>query len=452
MISCPGNVEFPCNIAAWTGSPFSLRVPAGADKESARLMPPPVDRFSPETSLPAGDPPDSLLPKKLLYATGSALGGPGLGSTSLQSALGAYRRGFLGRVVCHGNLQKEISSRLVRSLDRHPVRLLSCLPSEEYYGAKKRYADWISGREVRRGGYDFFHGWSGDSFQSLVEARAKGIPSAIEIPTWHRNKGSDKRGETQSEREARLAHQGWQHWREWLPIDRPRMLAEYDLADVVLVQSRMAAESFLAAGMPEERIIYVARGVDPQRYAPGEPPNHFRLIFVGALIKRKGVHHILAAWKKLGLRDAELVLCGTLHGEMKPYFAELATPNVKHLGHIPNVAEELSRSSAFIFPSECEGFAKATVEAAACGLPLITTREGGDMVIDGYNGILVPANDPEALADAIKLAHEKHSDLKQMGLRGRERVEKFLTWDHFRHRLLHAYARAKQISAWRCSI
>ena len=408
-------------------------------------MPLPADRFSPETSLPVGEPSADLLPKRLLYATGSALGGSGLGSTSVESARGAYQRGFLGKVVCNGNVQRAIPGKFVRSLHLHPVRSLSWLDSDQYYGAKKRYADWIAAREVRHGRYDFFHGWSGDSFQSLVEARLKGIPSAIEIPTWHRNKGSNKRGETQSEREARLAHQGWKHWREWLPIDRPRMLAEYDLVDVILVQSRMAAESFLAAGIAEERIVYVARGVDPQKYAPGPPPQHFRLIFVGALIKRKGVHHILAAWKKLSLKNAELVLCGTLHGEMKPFYKELATDNVKLLGHIPNVPQELARSSAFIFPSECEGFAKATVEAAACGLPLITTREGGDMVIDGHNGFVVPANDADALADAIKLAYDKHSDLQQMGLRGRERVEKYLTWDHFRQRLLHAYAHARKI-------
>jgi len=122
--------------------------------------------------------------------------------------------------------------------------------------------------------------------------------------------------------------------------------------------------------------------------------------------------------EKLNLKNAELVLCGTLHGEMKPFYNELGTDSVKHLGHIPNVPQELARSSAFIFPSECEGFAKATVEAAACGLPLITTREGGDMVIDGHNGFVVPANDADALADAIQLAYDKHSELQQMGLRG----------------------------------
>jgi glycosyltransferase involved in cell wall biosynthesis len=67
------------------------------------------------------------------------------------------------------------------------------------------------------------------------------------------------------------------------------------------------------------------------------------------------------------------------------------------------------------------------------------------MVIDGHNGFVVPANDADALADAIKLAYDKHSDLQQMGLHGRNRVENYLTWDHFRHRLLHAYAHAQKI-------
>ena len=50
-----------------------------------------------------------------------------------------------------------------------------------------------------------------------------------------------------------------------------------------------------------------------------------------------------------------------------PGFAEHATANVKHIGFSSRVQDELRRSSAFVFPSECEGFAKATLEAAAKG-------------------------------------------------------------------------------------
>jgi glycosyltransferase involved in cell wall biosynthesis len=305
--------------------------------------------------------------------------------------------------------------------------------------------DTAAALALRMGHYDAFHGWSGDCFKSLVEARLKGLPSVIDIPTWHRNKGAAKRGETRSEREARLANRGWRDWRENLRIDRVRMLAEYDLADVILVPSQKAAETFLAAGISEDKLHYVARGVDAARYTPGEAPaDVFRLILVGALIKRKGVHHLLAAWRKLNLKNAELVLVGALHDEMKPYLAELATESVRHLGFSSQVQNELRRSTAFVFPTECEGFAKVTLEAAACALPIITTAESGDAVVHGHNGLIIPPNDPDALAEAILHFYQHRNDLAAMGERGRERVLSCLTWDHYRARMLHGYARAKK--------
>ena len=382
------------------------------------------------------------LPARLLYATSSGLGGTGLDSTSYEGALAASQGGFLEQVICYSQQQEAIPSSRVKLLNLHPVRVLSCLGSRDYYAAKKRYVDWIASRAIRSGRFDFFHGWSGDCLNSLIEARLRGIPSVIDIPTWHRNKGHGKSAETRSEREERLSHRGWLDWRKRLPLSRVRMLAEYDLADLILVASRKAAETFLAAGIPEQRLWYVARGVDPSRYSPGESPEVFRLCFVGALIKRKGVHHLLAAWKKLHLPNAELVLVGTLHDEMKPYVRDLATANVKIVGFSARVQDHLRRAAAFVFPSECEGSAKVTYEAAACALPQISTREAGDVVIDGENGLIVPPNDPDALAAAIGHFHSHRDAIREMGRRGRERVLKCFTWDHYRTRLLHGYAEA----------
>jgi glycosyltransferase involved in cell wall biosynthesis len=398
----------------------------------------PLDRFQPEALLTQPPPSPHALPRELLYATSSGIGGTGLDSTALEGVRAAHRSGSLTRAICFGSNSDALP---IHSLQLHPVRLLSRLPSEEYYAAKKRYVSRMAAAELRRYRYDFFHGWSGDCFDALIEARQQGLGCVIDIPTWHRNKGSLKPGETRAEREGRLSERTWREWRSALPIGRVRMLAEYDLADRILVPSRKSAESFISAGVPEERLHYVSRGVDPERYSPGHQTDDiFRLIFVGALIQRKGVHHLLEAWKKLNLPRAELVLVGTLHQDVKAAFTAHATASVKHISFTSQVQDELRRSSVFVFPSECEGFAKATLEAAACGLPLITTEESGDALVDGVNGFLIPANDPDSLAAAIKTAHQKRDDLPAMGMKGRERVLRCLTWDHYRKRILHAYA------------
>ena len=98
--------------------------------------------------------------------------------------------------------------------------------------------------------------------------------------------------------------------------------------------SLLAARLLRDAGIPAERLHYTGRGVDVSRYAPGTPPDRFRLIFVGTLIKRKGVHHLLRAWKKLGLRDAELVLVGEPHPEIRKDLEACAGPSVRVTGFV----------------------------------------------------------------------------------------------------------------------
>ena len=379
------------------------------------------------------------LPKSLLYATSSGLGGTGLNTTSLEGVMASVENGFLKRVMHFENDQKRVPGKYLKSLNWHPVRALSYLESQRYYAAKKRYVSWKAGQELERVGYDCFHGWSGDCFRALIEARKREVPSLMDIPTWHRNKGKVKSGETRSEREVRLGKK--RSWLERLEISRLEMLAEYDLADLILVPSRKSAETFLAAGVSERKLHYVARGVDVERYRPGVAPEVFRVCFVGALIERKGVHLLLEAWKKLGLKDAELVLVGTVHGEMRKHLESWGSETVKVVGFTPNVQEELRRSAVFVFPSECEGFAKSTLEAAACGLPLIATEESGDAVVDGETGRVIPANDVEVLAEALEWAAGNRDALAEMGRRGRERVERCLTWDHYRRRLLEGYAK-----------
>jgi glycosyltransferase involved in cell wall biosynthesis len=389
-------------------------------------------------AVPAAD----RLPQRLLYSTSSGLGGTGLNTTSLEGVMAAEGGGFLERVLCYENDQNRVPARRLKSLNWHPVRFLSFLESQRYYGAKKRYVAWMAERALRSGRYDCFHSWSGDCFRSLIEARRRGIPSVMDIPTWHRNKGKAKSGETRTERESRLGRR--RSWLGNLEISRLQMLAEYDLADLILVPSKKSAETFLAAGVPEEKLHYVARGVDPERYRPGQAPEVFRACFVGALIERKGVHLLLEAWHRLGLKNAELVLVGTLHDEMKPHLDRWAADNVRVVGFTPNVQEELRRSAVFVFPSECEGFAKSTLEAAACGLPLIATRESGDAVQDGVTGLEIPANDVNALAAALERAAGHRDEFVEMGRRGRQRIEECLTWDHYRLRLLNGYARVME--------
>jgi glycosyltransferase involved in cell wall biosynthesis len=328
-------------------------------------------------------------------------------------------------------------------LEWNLVRLLSFLGSEYYYAAKKRALDAAAAAEISRKQYDLFHGWSGEAVQTLREARELGIPSLLEIPTWHRHKGKEKPSRlTKSERE-RAALRGWAGWKNRLLITRQEMLEEYDLATLILVLSEKAEETFLAAGIPRERLFRHQRGVDVERFRPAPaPPEIFRAVFVGALICRKGVHDLLAVWHKLGLKDAELVLTGGAHPEIEPYLQRFGGANVRLTGFVPRVEEVYQSAAVHIFPSTCEGSAKSTYEASASGLPQITTREAGDVVVHEQTGLIVPPGNQEALAEAILRLYRDRDLATRLGAAGRERVVARFTWAHFRKRVDEAHAAA----------
>ena len=384
------------------------------------------------------------LPKHLLYSIFARIGGSGLDTDAFETLRASYHGGFLGKAVAYDNRQREIPASRIESLRWHPVRLISFLDRAYYYGAKKKYLDWIASRHLATGRYDLFHSWSGDCLLSLRMARKRGIRSILEIPTWHRDRGKIKRSQNDRGEEARLPR--WERWKQELLLERERFIEEYDLADLLLVLSERAAETFRVQGFPEEKLFYLPRGVDVDRFTPGTRPPIFRAVFSGALIERKGIHHLLEAWHRLNLKNAELWLVGSLHPEAKPYLEKFWRDNIRLVGFAQESEKYLRESTIHVFPSQCEGSAKVTYEAAACGLPQITTREAGDVVENGVQGIIVPPANVDALADAIRHLYDHPEVVERMSIAARERVVENFTWDHFRARLLDAYELAMQMT------
>src|SRR5437870_5630030 len=390
----------------------------------------------PHPSSPSLIPP--LLPKSLLYSIFARIGGSGLDTDAFDTLRASYRGGFLGKAVAYDNRQKEIPASFIHSLRWHPVRLLSFLDRPYYYGAKKKYLDWIASRHLETGRYDLFHSWSGDCLRSLKVAKRRRIPSVLEIPTWHRDGGKEKVGRPKIA-EPTANTSSFQRWKNRLLLQRKRFIQEYDLADLLLVLSERAAHTFRVRGFPEEKLFYLPRGVDVERFKPGNRPSKFRAVFSGALIKRKGIQHVLEAWYRLNLSDAELWLVGHVHDEAKPFLQEFWRDNIRVIGFVRDPENYLNQGTVHVFPSQWEGSAKVTYEAAACALPQITTREAGDVVRDGVEGIIVRPKDVDAIAAALDHLHRHPEVVERMGNAARRRVVENFTWDHFRTRLLDAY-------------
>ena len=385
------------------------------------------------------------LPSHLLYSIFARIGGSGLDTDAFETLRASYRGGFLGKAIAYDNRQTEIPASLIHSLRLHPVRLISFLDRPYYYGAKKKYLDWITSRHLATGRYDLFHSWSGDCLRSLKVAKQRGIPSIVEIPTWHRDGGKEK--VVRPKIAAPPEHgSSFEKWKNRLLLQRRRFIQEYELADLLLVLSEKAAKTFRVRGFPEQKLFYLPRGVDVERFKPGMRPEKFRAVFAGALIKRKGIQHVLEAWHRLNLSDAELWLVGFVHEEAKPFLEQFWRDNIRVIGFVREPENYLNQATIHVFPSQWEGSAKVTYEAAACALPQITTREAGDVVRDGVEGIIVKPGNVDAIAAALEHLYRHPETVEQMGSAARRRVVGNFTWDHFRTRLLDAYETAMRIA------
>src|ERR1700745_3302090 len=190
---------------------------------------------------------ERTLPKRLLYSIFARIGGSGLDTDAFETLRASYRGGFLGKAVAYDNRQNEIPASYIYSLRWHPVRLISFLDRPYYYGAKKKYLDWIASRQLATGRYDLFHSWSGDCLESLRVAQRKEIPSIVEIPTCHRDFAERVAPRAEPRRSRERTPIG--RWKNDLVLRSERSLEEYDLATLLLVLSERAAETFREKGI-----------------------------------------------------------------------------------------------------------------------------------------------------------------------------------------------------------
>jgi len=267
-----------------------------------------------------------------------------------------------------------------------------------------------------------------------------GIPSIVEIPTWHRDFAERVAPRTEPRRSKRRTPLC--RWKNDLVLRSERSIEEYDLATLLLVLSEKAADTFRDSGIAKEKLFYLPRGVDVVRFKPGTRPPLFRAIFSGALIERKGIHYLLDAWHRLNLKNAELWLLGSVHEQAKPHLQNFWRDNIRLIGFARDVEKYLNQATIHVFPSQLEGSAKVTYEAAACGLPQVVTRQSGDVVRDGIDGIIVSPGNVDAIAAGIEHLYRHPDVVAEMAVAARQRVVENFTWDHFRERLLGAYERA----------
>ncbi len=148
-------------------------------------------------------------------------------------------------------------------------------------------------------------------------------------------------------------------------------------------------------------------------------------LFIGRLLKEKGIHDFLNAAKivKEKYPETQFTVLGAIDphnlGALKQSeLDELIASNIiNYPGHVNNVKDWVASSHVFVLPSYREGVPRSTQEAMAIGRSIITTDVPGcrETVVNGVNGFLVPKWNPEALAEKMIYFIEHPQQVKKMG-------------------------------------
>jgi glycosyltransferase involved in cell wall biosynthesis len=214
---------------------------------------------------------------------------------------------------------------------------------------------------------------------------------------------------------------------------------EVALADIVLCGSAFCAETVVQSGIAREKVAVVEYGADTSRFRPRSEPvdrtGPVRLLFVGALALRKGIHHLLQATQRLVPLGVRLSAVGAsrVRAEALARYADfLERPGFRLHADMPRLYAD---HDIFVLPSLVEGSSLAIYEAMASGLPVVTTPNAGSIVRDGVDGLIVPGGDVDALTSALeRLVRDRELRLT-MGRNARERACTYGDWSHYGERL-----------------
>ncbi len=225
------------------------------------------------------------------------------------------------------------------------------------------------------------------------------------------------------------------------------------LADYSLAPSEACFKSLEIYGLARDKIILCPFFVDSNKFYQKKAEKIiskkaiFTIIFVGLIRERKGVDTLLEAIHQLQKegKKIKLILCGRRHystrGLLKKY--ERLLENLEIVSQKPHhkLVDVYNKGDIFVFPSICEGSAKVTYEAMACGLPIITTYLAGSVVRNGKDGFIIPHKNIEALKEKIIYFYDQPLEVTQMGRNAISRAQEYST-EAYGKRIIQAYEKA----------
>ena len=327
--------------------------------------------------------PSSLLAKGLLYC---------LPPRTRRRALAAEARNLPSELVSSLNgygFRNKITDILARKNGR---------PFEGFLKSDSAFACKVA--SLRLPAHNVFFGYSYASLETLRAEKARGILTVL---------GQIDPGRFEHE----LVAEEVRRWpdcgiHEAFPPESyfTRNQQEWEIADVVVVNSEWSKRALVKKGVPENKLEILPLAYEPEPNASstglrcsGAKP--LKVLWLGTVCLRKGIQYLGEAAKLLSKEPVEFWVAGPL--AISTIAVKNSPRNIQWLGQVPRsqAAALYQKADIFVLPTLSDGFAITQLEAFAHGLPVITTPNCGRVVEDGVTGFIIPPRDPKSLAEAI---------------------------------------------------
>lgn len=243
-------------------------------------------------------------------------------------------------------------------------------------------------------------------------------------------------------------------------LRRPQIRFALRAAAGVIAVSESLRRFVASLGLREGNLRVIPNGVDRSRFFPsdrraarealGLPPDRVILLAVGSLVEGKGHHRVVETLPALLAGCPDLLYVALGDGGLGGGYRRLLEDMVAHRGlgeHVrivpPRPHDEIrlwmTAADLFCLATRSEGWCNAIAEALACGLPVVTTRVGGnaELVQEGRDGFLVPFWDERGFCDAVLRALEAPWDREEIARRAAGRG-----WDRVGEEIVGEFQRA----------
>ena len=189
-----------------------------------------------------------------------------------------------------------------------------------------------------------------------------------------------------------------------------RVRQEWALADVVIVNSEWSRDALISEGVEPAKIEILPLAYEPaqskengDRRSHAVPGQALRVLWLGQVNVRKGIHYLLEAARLLEGENIQFDIVGP--GNLLSTALAGVARGVRFHGAVSRdrAGQWYGQADVFVLPTLSDGFALTQLEALSHGLPVVATPNCGRVVESGKTGFIVPARDAAALAAALRL-------------------------------------------------